>query len=230
MRNLFGLLLVLCFAAVAPAQERVLDKSEFDSMVVSGGNHRRIWKGEKYRMTVTTSSKAIDRPLTDWSSKMIFEYGPAGETRTITSSNFGDKVRPTNEVLRLGSWIYSRVDNGPWSKKAYVAAEPAKRETERPFETLTSTTEYKYLGPGNLTGKSVQLYTKIEKQTRVNKQSGETIESVVKLTYWIDEDGTIIKNEYASENRGPRVTSQTVITTKWEADPSISFAVPEVGP
>ena len=229
MRNLFGLVLVLCFVGIVPAQDREIDKAEFDSVVASGSNHRAIWKGEKYRMTVTTSAKAVGRPQTDMSSRLIVEYGAGDETRSITSSTFGDKTYPTNEGLRIGPWVYSRVDSGPWKKKAYVAPEPGKDKTEIAIE-LSSIAAYTYLGTGSLMGKPVRIYVKTETQTRLYKDRGETSEIVRKITHWIDENGTVVKSEYASEGRGPRIQTQTVVTTVWELDPLLSFSVPEIVP
>ena len=56
MKTLFLFVLVLSCAALVPAQERLLDKDEFDAIVNGSYDHKAKWKGEKYRMTVTTSS------------------------------------------------------------------------------------------------------------------------------------------------------------------------------
>ena len=228
MRTVFGLILLLCFVAIASAQDQVIDKAEFDSIVAKGNNHRSVWKGEKYRMTVTTSSKALGRPQTDWASKIMVEYGSGDEFRSINSSTFGEKKNPTNESLRIGSWLYSRVDTGSWTKKTYSAPEAPKNKPESYVETISSTVEYKSLGTGTLMGKPVRIYAKTERENVVSKQTGETSDRVLKVTYWIDENGTILKNEFASESRGPRAQTQTLITTLWELDPSISFSIPEI--
>ena len=229
MKKLLSFAFILCCAVIAAAQERVIDKSEFDSLVTSGSRHHVIWKDEKYRMTVTTSSKAAGRPATDWSSKIVIEYGTPGETRSFSSSTFGEKVNPTSETLRVGEWTYSRTGDAAWKKKKYEA--PVQKEREPgPMELIGATTEYKHVGTGTFMDKPVQIYVKNEKATRVSKAKGETTESDVKVTYWIDANGTVLKNEYSSENRGPSVTSRTLITTTWERDPSIKFTVPEITP
>jgi len=228
MRNLFGLVFILCFVAIVPAQERVIDQSEFDSVLTGGMKHAVIWKGEKYRMTVTTSSKTVGRPQTDWSSKLIFEWESTDKFRTITSSTFGDTSKPAIETARIGSSIYSRSGNGTWTRKEHVPAESGKPKHESPSEVLGSKTQYKYLGTGALMGKPVQIYAKTEQQTNVYKQTGELTETDMKVTYWVDSNGTVIKIERQSEGRSARITTHVLITTLWELDPSISFVPPEV--
>ena len=66
----------------------------------------------------------------------------------------------------------------------------------------------------------------------VGKKSGETMEKDIKVTYWIDTNGMLLKTEFVAENRGSNhhLTSQTTIVFQWELDPAISFAVPEIVP
>lgn len=226
MKTLLAVAIALCSAAVVTAQERVIDKSEFDALVSAGTQHRTIWKDEKYRMTVTTSSKAEGRPATDWSSKIVIEYGSPTESRSISSSSFGEKVNPTSEGLRIGEWVYTRSGDGPWTKKKFEPA--AQKEPEKLSELIGATTEYKHLGSGTIGDAPVQIYVKNERATRVDKASGKETVSDSKATYWIDSKGTVLKSEYSSENRGTGVTSRTLITTVWERDASIKFTAPEL--
>ncbi|HKP68685.1 MAG TPA: hypothetical protein VJV05_05335 [Pyrinomonadaceae bacterium] len=227
MKKLLSFAFILCCAAIAAAQERVIDKTEFDSLVASGTSHRAIWKDEKYRMTITTSSKAGGPSGTDWSSKIIIEYGSTTETRSFSSSVFNSNARPTNESLRVGEWVYSRTGDGPWTKKKFETAAQKEREPS-PMELIGATTEYKYLGPGTFRDVPVQIYVKTERTTKVGKTTGQNMETDAKVTYWIDSNGTVLKSEYSSENRGASVTSRTLITTVWERDPSIKFTPPEI--
>ena len=229
MKKLLSLTLTLCSIVVVAAQERVMDKSEFDSLVSNGSKHHVIWKGENYRMTVTTSSKAVGRSATDWSSKMIFEYGSANELRSISFSSFGDKVNPTMQSLRVGEWVYLKSGDSPWTRKKYEASAPTQQR-ESLTEQIKAAAEYKHLGAGTFLDGPVQIYVKNEKRTTVDKKSGSTSESDTKSTYWIDANGTVLKSEYSSENRGASVVSRTTVTTVWEKDASIKFTPPEIVP
>jgi hypothetical protein len=211
------------------AQERVIEKSEFEALVAEGSNHHIRWKGEKHRMTVTTSSKVPGRSQTDWSSKMIFEYGPAKEIRTVTTSSFGGNAVPRKESLKLDNWVYTRTGNDPWTRKEYVSAGAAKDGEESTLKILKSQEEYRYLGPVRLIDVPVDVYVKTERQTKYNQKNGEKAENDIKVTYWIDAKGTILKSEFRGENRGT-ITSQTSVITEWMLDPSITFTAPEMVP
>jgi hypothetical protein len=159
---------------------------------------------------------------------MIFEYGSPTERRSITTSKFGDKSNPTREGLRIGYWTYSRSGNEPWTRKEYAPPEPVERDAGN--DTLVSVTndEYKFQGTGYLKDKLVQIYERTYRRTTDNEKNGTRTEADVKVTYWIDSNGTQVRSEYRSESRGPSVTSETVIITEWEIDPSIAFVAPEV--
>lgn len=229
MKPLFWFLLVICCVVIGSAQERVIDRAEFDAAVVEGGKHHLRWKGDKYRMTVTTSSKAVGRPQTDWSSKMVFEYGPAKEMRSVTTSSFGGSANPIEENLTLGSWIYSRTGNEPWTRREMTAVGDAKKGEESTLKVLSSQVEYKYVGQSTLPNGLVHVYAKTERRTRYNEKTGAISETDGKTTYWIDSKGTVLKQEFKSETRG-KITSQTFIIFEWMLDPSITFTAPEVVP
>ena len=230
MKIVSSFVLLLCLAAIAVSQERVIDKAEFDAMVTGGHDHKLKWKDEKYRLTVTTSSKVTGRPTTDLSSKMITEFGPSMETRTINTSTFGGKPSPGREMLRIGNWVYTRSGNDSWSRKEFVPTSlPAKAAEESPHKVLSSEAEHRYLGQSTLGNKPVQMYVKTERRTTLNEKTGETTESESRNTYWVDSKGMVLKNEYKSDNRSKH-TSQTYVLMEWELDPSITFTAPEIAP
>ena len=182
-------------------------------------------------MTVTTSAKAIARPQTDYSSKMTYEFGPSTDFRSKNTSVFGPDPASTRETMRIGNWVYMRSGNGPWTRKEYVATDPApaKESEESPFQVLSSEAEYRYLGEGKLIDKPVQMFVKTDRQKRVSKTTGETSESTFKTTYWVDANGAILKSEFTAETRGKN-TSQTSVIIEWQLDPSITFTAPDITP
>ena len=206
-----------------------MEKAEFDAMLAEGNNHKAKWKGEKYRMTVTTSSKVTGRPATDYSSKMIFEFGPSMESRSVTTSVFGPNPASTRESMRIGNWVYSRSGNDPWTRKEYAAQAPTKENEESAYQVLSSQTEYRYLGEGKLIDKPVQMFAQTNRQKKVNQKTAETYETESRTTYWVDANGMILKSEFIADNRGKN-TSQTLVNTDWQLDPSITFAAPEIVP
>lgn len=230
MKTVIWFVLVVCCPVVVPAQERVIDKVEWEGISTAGYNHKVIWKGEKYRTTVTTSSKVTGRPQTDYSSKSISEFGSSTEMRSVYSSVFGGKPTPPRESLRIGDWLYTRSGNDAWVRKEYVpSTAAAKDREENPRKILSSHAEYKYLGQSTLLDIPVHIYLKTERQTVFDEKTGENAETESRQTYWVDGKGTILKSEYTSERRGKSVMHTSVIL-EYELDPSITFTVPEIAP
>jgi hypothetical protein len=229
MKILFSFVLIACCVVLVPAQERVMEKAEFDKVVTEGQTHRLKWAGEKYRMTVTTSSKAIGRPQTDYSSKMIIEYGPSMETRTVNTSMFGQNPAQKFESMRLGNWVYRRSEDGPWTRKEYAESTAGKERQDTDYPVLSSKAEYRYLGEGKLMDKRVQIFFTTERQTRIDQKTGDTRETESKTTYWVDETGLIVKSDFIANGRG-KVTTQTSVVFEYQLDPSITFIAPEIAP
>jgi len=226
-----SLVFILCCVAIVAAQERIIDKTEFDALVASGNNHYFRWKDEKYRMSLFTSSKINGRPQTDWSSKMIHEHGAPNEIRLVSSSTFGGKPTSSQESIFFGKWNYSRVENGGWSRKEREAPSRGREETPESTNQLVKTdAEYKYLGKEILAGRPVDVYQKTERRTGVNSNNGENVDSDIKATYWFGGDGVMLKKEFRSENRSATLTMQTLMIIEWAIDPSIVVTEPVITP
>jgi len=231
MKTLSSFVLAFCFATVVSAQERVIDKAEFDVMVTEGHSHRLKWQSEKYRMTVTTSSKVPGRPQTDYSSKSLVEFGPSKETRTIITSVFAGKPAVAKESLRIGNWQYTRSGNEAWIRKEYAPTEtPVSKEKEESlYQELSSQAEYRYRGEGKLMDQPVRIFVTTNREKKVSQKNGQTSETESKTTYWVDSKGLILKSEFTAENRA-QITSQTSVIMEWQIDPSIKFTAPDIIP
>ena len=207
-----------------------MDKTEFDAMVNGGYDHKTKWKGEKYRMTVITSTTVPGRPQTDFSTKTITEFGPSMVTRSTYANVYGGKPAPARESVRIGNWLYTRSGTDAWIRKEYVASGSTPKEPEpSPRKILTSQAEYKYRGQSTLSDRPVHIYIKTLRETGFNEKSGENYESESTNKYWIDAKGTVLKNEYRGENRG-KITSQTSVSMEYVIDPSIIITAPEIAP
>jgi hypothetical protein len=233
MKISFCFVLVFCCVAIVTAQERVIDKSEFDAVVTDSNKTLVRLRNEKYRMTVTTSGKIIGRPKNDWSSKTISEYVSADQTRSIYSSMLGGKENPTKEAIVIGKWRYTRTGTDSWSRKAYEPGQTQAQQAppyESPFEVIGTVADYKYLGKENLAGRSADVYQRIERQTKVNKKNGENTETETKLTYWVGEDRTLWKSEHRFDSRGATQTTQNMVILEWMSDPSLVITEPVLTP
>jgi len=233
MKISFCFVLVFCCVAIVAAQEKIIDKSEFDAVVAESNKILVRGKNEKYRMTVTTSAKIIGRTQNDWSSKTISEYVSANRTRSVYDSTFGGKPTPTKEAIVIGEWKYMRAGTDPWSRKANEPTQPQAQPAsppENPFQVIETVAEYKYLGKENLGGRPASVYQKIERQTKVNQKNGENTESETKATYWISEDRTMFKNEYRFASRAASLTTQNLIIMEYAIDPSLVITEPLMTP
>lgn len=234
MKPLIGLLLLASSFVVGSAQEKVIDRSEFDSIVKDDKAQSQKWAGKSYRMTVSTLAQISGKPESDYSAKMIFEYGSNGSSRIIHSSTFGGKTN-TTETLKIGKLVYTRIGTEAWTRKegqtSPVPAQGSGNEADKaPFQVMSSETEYKYLGPGDYKGEKVEIYIRTERQKKVNSVTGKAMDSVITSKYWINGDGLILKNEIRSENHWTDQTSHNSIITEREPDPTMLFKEPDITP
>jgi hypothetical protein len=233
MKTTFAIALLLMAAFAISAQEQQIDKTALENALSGTSDHAVSWSGRSYRMTVTTSAKMTERPELDHAAKMVFEYGPQKSYRNIHTSTTGGKTRPTLETLIVGDSIYKRENDGVWTVTAKPSAStgaapqpPAPRED--PFQTVTSETQYFSLGSQPYKGETANVYKKVEKTRKVNKASGNTLESTFTTTYWIV-GGVQRKHELRSAGKGSAYTSNNLIVTEWDLDPAISFQAPVIG-
>jgi hypothetical protein len=235
MRSLIYFFLMVFCVVIAPAQEKIIGQAEFDAAVVTESSNRQKWAGtgETYRMTVTNSAKIIEKPESDYSSKMVFEYGVNGEVRDTNSSTFGGKTT-TSESLRVGKWIYYRTGTEPWARKERQPIQGNGQGSgsgcAAADELVSSETEYKYLGSGDIKGEVVRVYARTVREKKVNRTTGKFSDSVISSKYWINADGFTLKHELVSENRWERQNSRNRIVTEWEFDPTMVFTPPEIAP
>jgi hypothetical protein len=236
MKTTLCFIIVFCAVAIGAAQERVIDKTDFDRVVADGNKSLARLKNERYRMTITTSAKIVGRPQSDWSSKSISEYVAADQTRNVHSSMFGGKANPTRELIVLGKWKYARSGTESWTRTAYepgqTPAQPAAPPPppDSPYEEIATTADYKYLGKVDLGRRTANAYQRIERQTKVNKKNGENTESVSKATYWFAEDGSMLKNENQFESRAASMTTNNFVSVEWTVDPALVITEPIVTP
>lgn len=229
MKPLISLAMVICCVILVSAQERVIDKLEFDSVAREPENHPVKLSGKAYRMTIETGSQVVGRQQTEFSSKSITEFGPEKESRTVSSSTFGGKPSSRRETIVIGKWEYSRtVDDGPWTRKERETG--AKKITSvsntDPYEIVSSTMGYKFLGSEVLEGQKTSIYLKTEKEKRLNKADGKTSELKSTRKFWIGPDGFQLRYEYRAESRSDAMTHYTTINMKWELDPKIVIREP----
>ena len=229
MKPLLIIGLVVCGLIGVAAQERVIGEQEFNAAVKNSERHSVAWSGKAYRRTTVSTAQAEGRPETDYSSRMVFEYGPAKERRTIFSSTFGGKPKGPDTSLLIGQWLYSRSGEGPWTRKeVQPGAKSDDVKTAGNDQVTVLSVEYRFLGEQAFKGRNARVYMRTEKSKRTSGSSGETFESESVSKYWIDAEGLLLREEYRGQSRSERLKSMATVISEWELDPTIEFKVPVV--
>ena len=217
---------MIMFGAVfGIAQERVIEQAEFDSALVGTEEHRSIWHGQLYRMTVETSVRISGKPESDYSSTILIEFGPNRNNRSVLTNRYGGKTT-TEEKLRIGDFSYSKTNGGPWSKTARTSSPSADT---KPFEdpTLLVAADNTYFLVGKKPYKEAMatVYRKVENTRKINKSTGTEAISVCTSVYWLV-DGVQRKRDLSCQYESPTHASSHRINMQWDLDPAITFNAP----
>jgi hypothetical protein len=224
MKILICSFLVLAAFVSAFSQEKTIDKSEFDAVYGASTNQYLKWKGRTFRQTITTETRVLGRPATDYSSKSVTEFGLGGAVRAVYESTFGGKTSAKRESIRIGDVIFERSGEGEWTKRVQqtdLAAPP-----QSPVEVISIQTEYRFLGNELYKNKMARTYSTTDTEISVSKANGSTSEKVRTTKYWFDQDGTLVKSDFRSNSKIGDRSSYTGVIVEWELDPSIAIAAP----
>ena len=240
MKIIFCITVVLAGLVSGFAQEKAIDKSEFDRIVNNSTYPYARWKGKSYRSTVTTEARlqgpsktAEGPPFTmHHTTKMVSEFGPGNAYRQMREASYKEGEVKKYEYIRIGDFEYSRIGNESWTKKAVenAPAPPtvAPAAPPSPFEEISSDKEYKYLGTEPFRNATVLTYLATSKQKNVYKANGSEHETVITTKYWIDKDGTLLRSEFRAAGKGVDRSNTTTVIMDFALDPSISITAPTV--
>jgi len=230
MKKIFCLMLILLASLSVSAQEKTIDRLEFDA-IYKGSTEK--WKGKQHRLTVINQSRAEGRPQTDYSSKAVFEFGLDNAARTLLESTY-QSVTSKSEAIRIGGKNYSRKGNEKWQEAALVANAKFDNSSE-PKNSRTSTdnmdesrVEYKYLGTEILNNQTATVYTVIENKKGINSKTGKESVSSTITKYWFGKDGMILKSDRINEGRNGEMIFHFRSTMAWESDSNIKIEAPSL--
>ncbi len=208
------------------AQERVIDKVEFDLALKGTDQHKTKWQGRSYRLSVETSARIDGKPDSDYSARMLIEFGPDRNTRSVLISRFGDSST-TQETRSLGDKTYSRTNGGPWVTKERKAASASDRKPDEagPFVTISADATYFRLGERPFKEAAATVYRKVENTKEVFRSTGVESTSVCTTEYWLV-DGIQRRHDLTCQHRRPTQIANNVVNQSWDLDPTIVIREP----
>lgn len=212
------LCIVLVFAALlltASAQERTIDKTEFDTIQ---RNSFRGLGGKPHRVINTNEFFSESRPDEKNLIKSITEFLP-GRYHSIFESKTIKK-----EKIKIGDKTYTRDGDGDWREGA--APEPIKPPTENKLVVAESEIEYKFLGTERINNQNVNVYGKTERRKTINPTNNRETSSVATTKYWFGDASWFWKSETVTEFLNEKSKNIGRSTTVYEIDPNIKIEAP----
>lgn len=236
MKRIFCVVLILFGAVGVFAQERTISKTEFDAALKSPNTMAPfVWKGRTWRMIITTETKAQGKVSVDSSTKSTTELIPYGISRTISENRQGSKITKSERII-IKDKIYKRNENGPWTVEPFEE-KPQSRTANNtpppppapaPDSKFESQTEYKYLGTEKLNNQTTNVYVMITKNKSTDPSTNLERKATHTHKYWLNEDGTTLKNERISDGRSAADSFYNYFLIIYELDPNIKIEAPVI--
>ncbi|HEY8562299.1 MAG TPA: hypothetical protein VIL74_18125 [Pyrinomonadaceae bacterium] len=229
MKKLFCLTFVLLSALAAFAQEKTIDKTEFDAALK---NRFLKFEGRAYRETRTIEDVTPKDDRFKFFSRSVLEFAPPNRSRLLYESESW-LHRKRTETIRIDQKFYLREDDGEWTEKNLAEFQKTlKSVSGSDFLTADEQTEYKTLGTQILNDLKTTVYVRIERRKTIYKPKREERFWTSVTKFWLDETGGIVREEELSEARAaaektsPETPYRERRTTVWEFDPKIKIEAP----
>lgn len=219
MKTILGLLLVLAGFSAVSAQEREIQKAEFEAVMK---NAIAILDARPHRVTVTSNTNVNGKPQEATSAKTIVEVASKDRRRSIRelkSVNQNSK----RELIRFGNKTYLRENDGQW-KQDSNQNNPANGNTKVANEQVS----YKFLGKDTLNNQSVTVYQRVTSRIMNDSLTNEEIQSNETVKYWVDDKGALLKREMTRENRRGGKIFNFNVTAAFDYDQNIQIIAPQI--
>ena len=235
MKKIFCLTFILLLSAIGvfaqeEEEERTIEKSEFD-VVMRAGYIK--YANLAYRQKINHESFLPGNDKPGNTSKSIIEFAPTRAIRSVFESD-SPTAKTRRESIILDGKRYTRSGEGPWTEEPALLKSDKENRAESPFEIIEEKIEYKSLGSQILDNRNVTVYAQTETKKMIHKTNRNVTVSFVTNKFWFGEDGGILKQEWAMENRikSPQKTTESIYrhlrTTVWELDSNIKIEVPDI--
>lgn len=234
MRALSLLIVLLFCGSIAAAQEQVLEKSEFDSVVARGQSvmQERLGAGS-YRITSAFESRGGGSSKPVVTILETFEYAK-GVTRVVRDEMITGQ-RKRYETVLGGGVASTRGADGMWRRDRVNVLTPMSRpETDQrssifTHKVISRETKYLYIGARKVDGENLETYSSVETSLIVFEVNGNDYQTKTTNTYGFRGDGALARHEHRFEgfSRSNGARSDSSFLIRWELDPTISIIGPE---
>jgi len=224
MKKIFCLAFVLLAAVGVLAQEKTIEKAEFDPIL---RNSYGKYAGQSYRRTINFEDLPTVSNPRKMTRKTVMEFAATRGSRSISEVD-SPAIKKKTERIMIGGKIYTRTNDGDWTEEKLEV--PEKKES--PLKPVEEEIEYKSLGAEKLNGQSANVYAKIQRQKRVDEARNSETLTTITTKYWFGEDGGILKEEtlyesrIKSEKRATESVFRNLRVSVWEIDPNIKIEAP----
>ncbi|MBX7173844.1 MAG: hypothetical protein K1X72_22940 [Pyrinomonadaceae bacterium] len=218
MKTLLVLSLVLCGFITTFAQEKVIQKSEFDGIVK---NVMEIFKSRPFRITSTSEIHVNGKPQENRASKTVIEVNK--NNRRFVNERTSSEKTSKREYIQIGEKAYLREDSGEWKETNII--DPNQTGS---LKIVSEQIEYKLIGTEALNNQVVNVYLKTSNSKKIDSANNDQeILSVESVKYWIDKDGSLLKRETNRENKVGALTIHFHAVSKFEYDQNIQISPPK---
>lgn len=233
--------LSLLFATGVWAQEKTIDKAEFDSVYMINLRTFNFLMGNPSRHTATFD---VGGPDSKYKLHQIRERMPDGSTRGIFNEHVEGKApRITREVITIGSNIFGRDigGKGGWTVRHIPVLEKKFVKPHKPdpepqavrhhelstvFDVTSQEGQYRSLVSAVHKGQQVRIFSKTETVKGIERATGAKMETTANVKYWFSLGGVMLRSESESNGRVGDKEYYLRTTSEWEFDPSITITAP----
>jgi hypothetical protein len=217
----FGTILLFCCTALPLfAQERVIDKKEFDTVYTSALNklEKRVYRSSYSSESISGRDQSVRS-----NTNSLYESVPPNRKHSIYSST-SSKGSHKYENITIGEKTWYRVNDGVWKLLGSGSGSGSGSGDGSSARRIEHTMEYKINVGDTIDGVAADHY----QFTEVIKWENSTgvVEETTRRGFWVRKDGLLVRSEYENVD-GLRNTSNKT-STKYEYPKHIEINAPDV--
>ncbi len=154
-------------------------------------------------------------------SEDLSEYEPTDKQRFVSELKT-PRLTTKIETIRIGEKKYTRKNSGEWKEVAIEKKTLPKGNNK----IVVEADEYRYIGQETVSGQNTEVYERNTKHKITSEKSSKESFSTIKVKYWFNKDGLMLKTEMETEIVSGIAKSFSRRTSIYEYDPNIKIEAP----